>query len=272
VSPSSVTAGGAVSASWKIANQGTGVANISTTVVRINQTIATAAGSNLVAISTPGLAAGASQSQSASLAAPAAAGTYYVWVLADDGGSAGENASAALNDIVQIGSFTVMASLAPTVSLSASPSSITAGQSTTLTWSSTNAAVCFGGWANNNTGGQVATSGSVVVSPSATLTYSIVCSGAGANAPSANASVTVTVTVPKGTLTFGASPSSITNGGSSTLTWSTTNMTACSGFPWTSSSATAGSQVVRPTVTTTYPIACSGPYGTATNSATVTVH
>jgi len=64
---------------------------------------------------------------------------------------------------------------APTVTISANPTSITAGQSATITWGSTNASSCTG--SGFSTGGT--TSGSVSVSPSTTTTYSVSCSGPG---------------------------------------------------------------------------------------------
>lgn len=77
----------------------------------------------------------------------------------------------------------------PTVSLTANPTNITSGQTSTLSWSSSGATVCSAsspsGWTNST-----ATSGSQVVSPTTTTTYSINCSGAnGTN--SASATVTV---------------------------------------------------------------------------------
>ncbi len=77
----------------------------------------------------------------------------------------------------------------PTASITASPSVITLGSTTALTWSSTNATSCTasGAWS-----GTQATSGSVTETPTATgtATYTLVCTGAGG---SANASATVTV-------------------------------------------------------------------------------
>jgi hypothetical protein len=79
---------------------------------------------------------------------------------------------------------------APTVTLSANPASITSGQSSTLTWSSTNATSCTGmGFTASGT------SGSVSVSPTSNTTYSITCTGSGGSA-SANATVNVTTTTP----------------------------------------------------------------------------
>lgn len=75
---------------------------------------------------------------------------------------------------------------APTVTLNANPTSITAGASSTLSWSSTNATSCStSGW-SSSTG----TSGSQSVSPAATTTYSITCVGSGG---SSSTSTTVVV-------------------------------------------------------------------------------
>jgi hypothetical protein len=74
----------------------------------------------------------------------------------------------------------------PTASLSASPTSINAGQSSTLSWSSTNATSCAAGGFT-----APGTSGSAVVTPSVTTTYSITCSGSGG---STTAAATVNVT------------------------------------------------------------------------------
>ena len=76
---------------------------------------------------------------------------------------------------------------APVVNLSVSSASIEQGQSTALSWSSTNADSCVasGGWS-----GTRSTMGSQSVSPASTATYTLTCSGQGG---SASDSVTVTV-------------------------------------------------------------------------------
>jgi hypothetical protein len=87
----------------------------------------------------------------------------------------------------------------PTVTLSASPTSVAAGSAATLTWSSTNATSCTasGSW----TGAQ-ATSGSASTGAlSANANYTLACTGSGGSA-SASAAVTVTQTQP-------ASPSGV---------------------------------------------------------------
>jgi hypothetical protein len=78
---------------------------------------------------------------------------------------------------------------APTVTISANPTTITAGQSTTLSWSSTNATACTasGSWL-----GSEALNGSTPEIPASagTAAYGMVCTGAGGTG---SASTTVTV-------------------------------------------------------------------------------
>lgn len=78
--------------------------------------------------------------------------------------------------------------LAPTVTLTAVPASITAGSSAILNWSSVNATSCSAPWTAST-----ATSGSQSVSPGATTIYTITCTGSGGSTPK---SVTVTVSAP----------------------------------------------------------------------------
>ena len=152
--------------------------------------------------------------------------------------------------------------LPPTASLAANPTTVLAGGSATLTWSSTNATACTGGGFSAS-----GTAGSAAVTPSATTTYGITCTGPGGSV-TADATVTVTAAAPTASLT--ANPASIIAGGSSTLTWSSTNATACTGGGF-SASGTSGSAAVTPNATTTYGITCTGPGGSATANAMVTV-
>jgi hypothetical protein len=156
----------------------------------------------------------------------------------------------------------------PTLTFSASPTTINSGQSSTLSWSATNATSCTasGGWT-----GTKSTAGSQSVSPTATTTYTLACTGAGGTTTK-SATVTVSGANPPPTVTFSASPTTIASGQSSTLTWSATNATSCTASGgWTGTESTAGSQSVSPTATTTYTLACTGPGGTTSKSATVTV-
>jgi hypothetical protein len=72
------------------------------------------------------------------------------------------------------------------------------------------------------------------------------------------------------TASLSASPTKISSGQSSTLSWSSTNATSYTGGGFTVS-GTSGSGVVYPSVTTSYSVTCYGPDGSATALATVTV-
>ena len=95
---------------------------------------------------------------------------------------------------------------------------------------------------------------------------------AGNQTTSSAVAVTVSNVSPAPTVTLSATPTSITSGSASTLTWSSTNATSCTASGgWTGAKAISGTQSVSPTVTTTYTLACTGTGGTATQSVTVTV-
>jgi hypothetical protein len=104
----------------------------------------------------------------------------------------------------------------PTVTLSAQPSAIMAGESATLTWTSSNADSA------TLNGTNVATSGTSTVNPSQTSKYTIQVSGKGG---SATAQTTVTVTHGLPTVAISASPSTIIAAQSSTLTATASNAT-----------------------------------------------
>jgi hypothetical protein len=78
---------------------------------------------------------------------------------------------------------------APTVTLTASPTTVAADAATTLTWTSTNAITCAA--SGGTFTGSRATGGSVSVVVAATTTYSLTCTGAGGSDAQ---SVTVTAT------------------------------------------------------------------------------
>jgi probable HAF family extracellular repeat protein len=149
-----------------------------------------------------------------------------------------------------------------TATLSASPTTITVGQSTALRWKSSNASSCTatGGGADDNWAGPRATSGSQTVTESATLTtssveltFGITCSSSSTGL-SGKASVSVTEDQSPGgsggggvTATISASPTTITVGQSTTLTWKSSNATSCAATGggaddgWAGTKATNGS-------------------------------
>ena len=154
----------------------------------------------------------------------------------------------------------------PTVTISASPASITSGAASTLSWSSTNATSV----SINQGIGTVTTSGTRSVSPTATTTYTVTATNA-TGSVTATATVTVTAPVPLPTVTISASPASITSGAASTLTWSSTNATSVSINQGIGTVTTSGTRSVSPTATTTYTVTATNAAGSVTATATVTV-
>jgi hypothetical protein len=73
--------------------------------------------------------------------------------------------------------------------------------------------------------------------------------------------------------TIMAAPAAIPSGSSSSLSWSTQNITSCTtSGAWSGAVPTTGSQIVTPTVTSTYTLSCTGSEGIVTKSALVTVN
>ncbi|MDP9065174.1 MAG: hypothetical protein M3O06_04825, partial [Pseudomonadota bacterium] len=117
---------------------------------------------------------------------------------------------------------------AASVDISASPATITAGNTSKLSWSAKNATGCTatGGWS-----GSKGTSGSAVIAPNSTTTYVLSCAGAGGTG---HASIAVSVRpvgppgpAPQPTVTLNASPATITSGSTADLTWSSTDASSC---------------------------------------------
>jgi phospholipase C len=152
----------------------------------------------------------------------------------------------------------------PTAKLTAAPTTITIGNSATLTWSTTNATSV----SIDNGIGTVAASGSTTVSPTTTTTYTLTATGAGGTV-TATATVTVAELMPTAKLT--AAPSSITAGQTSTLTWTTTNATTVSINQGIGVVSASGTTVVSPTNTTQYILTATGSGGTVTATTTITV-
>ena len=161
----------------------------------------------------------------------------------------------------------------PTVAVTASPTSITAGSLSTLTVTAANATQVVITGTDGSTYTVQPSGGTQAVSPTATTTYTAVATGSGGIA-SATASVTVAALAAP-TVTITASPASITAGSSSTLTVTAANatqvaVTGSDGSTYTLQSS-GGTQVVKPTATTTYTAAATGSGGTASATASVTV-
>ena len=119
----------------------------------------------------------------------------------------------------------------------------------------------------DNSVGMVGVNGSVQVSPTTTTTYTFTATGPGGTA-TAKATVTVNP-APIVTATLSASPAAMFPGLSSILTFTSTN--ANTGTINGNAVGSNGSIQVSPATTTTYTFTASGPDGTASAMAAVTI-
>lgn len=162
---------------------------------------------------------------------------------------------------------------APTVAITVTPLALAAPGNVVVTWTSSNATSCSGSGATFDTG--TATNGSQTVYVSANTTFMVSCVNNGPNWQMASTYVTVAAP-PAPTVTLSASPTSMYEGNSSTLTWSSTNATSCngSGTGFTTGNAINGSDATGSLAagSYTYYVTCNSANGqTATASTVVTV-
>jgi hypothetical protein len=186
--------------------------------------------------------------------------TYIFKLTVTDTGGLSSSATTSVTSTTATG--------ASVVRFDATPSSISAGQSSQLNWVVQGAT----GVSINNGVGNVALTGSVTVTPATTTTYTLTATG-----PNGNVTASATVTVgAAGTTTaqiirFEANPVTIQPGQQSTLSWTTTgsNQVSISGIGGVTPN---GSMTVTPAQTTTYTLSATGSDGkTVTAPVTVTV-
>lgn len=150
------------------------------------------------------------------------------------------------------------------VSLSANKTTITSGESVTLSWSSSGATQVVNNGTNFDASG---VNGTASVSPTVTTTYTITVKKKNQEASD---SVTITVIAKAPTVTLTADPSTIKSGGQVSLNWDSTDATTVVSSNFNASGA-SGSKKQKTDATTTYTITVSGPGGQATSSVLVTV-
>jgi phospholipase C len=155
---------------------------------------------------------------------------------------------------------------APTMSLSISPGVVAAGQSTTLTWASTNStAVTISPSVLGDDVTSVALSGSTAIVPSATTTYTATATGAGGTTASASATINILG------VTLVANPTTVGPGQTAALSWTSSNAATLSIDQGIGAvNGPSGSLSVSPAATTIYTITATN--GTATATATATVN
>ena len=159
-----------------------------------------------------------------------------------------------------------------TATLTGSPTTVAAGQSATLSWTTANATSAQ---IDNGVGTVTpVAAGSITVTPAQTTTYTITATGFDAAKGTATATVTV---APPLAVAMTASPTTILAGNSSTLTVTATSATQVVITDNTDSNSytlpgSGGTQVVTPKATTTYTATATGAnQQTATATAVVTV-
>ncbi len=164
----------------------------------------------------------------------------------------------------------------------ADPNTISAGQSTTLSWGAiTNATSAM---IDQGVGGPALSGGTFgPLSPTTTTTFTLTATGCGGTTM-----VQVTVVVnpaqpssaqpavcpgPPVIASFGANPSTITAGQSSTLSWgAVTNATSAVIDPDVGGVGTPGSTTVNPGMTRTYTLTATGCGGSTKKQVTITVN
>lgn len=171
----------------------------------------------------------------------------------------------------------------PTMSFSAQPTFIQPGQSTVLTWGTSNATSCSasgGSAAIGWSGAQPLSSSGIHVGPIAAVgsySYTLTCMGAGG---SASKSVTIVVSTasqpPPVTVNISVSPQQIVAGASAALTWSSSNADSCAASgSWSGAQPLLGSALSTGTLTTpgvySYTLTCTGSGGSASGSATASL-
>lgn len=171
----------------------------------------------------------------------------------------------------------------PSLTFSASSTSIASGQSVTLTWQASNASsvtiTASAGGTTRTVTNSTQASGSVTDSPTQTTVYSATATGtSGSSTAPQMITVNVAQAVQPQITSFTASPTSVSAGQTTTIIWATTNATSVSITPPVFNSEdgitlpTSGSANPPVNSTTTFTITATGPGGTsAPQSITVTV-
>jgi hypothetical protein len=234
-SPATIGVGDDATLAWTIVGTGT---------------VALSDGTNPVAVA-PG---------ATSVVVSPAATTTYTLTVTNAGGSDSEQVTVTVDpaiDLPNIDAFT------------ATPASIVSGASSTLAWTVTDAtSVTLDDGAGPD---PVAATGSLVVSPTVSTTYTLTATNADG---SVDATATVTVLLPSIT-SFTATPALIEDGDDSTLAWTVvgaTTVTLSDGAnPVAITPPGATSVDVTPGATTTYTLTATNAMGEATATATVTV-
>lgn len=162
----------------------------------------------------------------------------------------------------------------PSISFSASPTSVQSGARSVLTWSAQNVNSCS---ASNDWTGAKSLSGSETTAAIVNLkTYTLTCTG---QYGTVGQSVMVSVNTPNQnvidppTVTLNAHPASVVSGNATTLSWSINNATYCLATGgWSGTKIGTGSYTTSAlSGTTAFTLSCGNNGGTTTKSVSVAV-
>ena len=158
---------------------------------------------------------------------------------------------------------------APVVNITASPLVVVSGGSTRLSWNSSNVDTCT---ASGNWSGGKNTSGTRTRNNlTSDKTYTLTCTGPGGTA-SDSVDVVVVPPPPGPTLNFSGTPTVVSGNGTTTLSWTTTNVDNCSASgDWSGNKSASGAQVINSiTSNRQFDLTCTGPGGTVNDRVSVT--
>jgi hypothetical protein len=209
--------------------------------------------------------------------APSAAGTYQLSL-----NCYGPDGTVALPPTT----LTVLAPPTPTATITFKPSLVVAGEPFQVFWTSTNASGCTqtggipgGSWGSDPSQLQAATGTVAETAVLGQFTFGLNCQSIDSSVASGSIQATLDVIALSATLT--TSPSAVTEGGSFTLTWSSTGASSCAasggganGSSWSGSLGPSGTATQTATAdgTFTYMISCYSAGNVITTSkADVTV-
>jgi hypothetical protein len=171
----------------------------------------------------------------------------------------------------------VAAIVQPQITLAANPTSVSAQETTQLTWSTQDANACtasanpaVAGWS-----GSKGTSGNSTLGPlSVNVGFTLSCTNTGGGSASRTVTVTVTGAAPAPTMSLSADPMAVSSGASSMLTWSSQNASGCNASgAWAGNKAASGSQSTGAlSNTSTFDLECTGAGGSTSRTVTVTVN
>jgi|GEM_PF-6671185 len=164
--------------------------------------------------------------------------------------------------------------LRPISSVSCTTASPTANTGTSVSWSATvsggQTPYAYAWTGTDGLSGSAGTVSKIYLTPGV-KTAAVTVTDVNGSTKTVNCANTSTVSVAVPTATLKAEPSSIILGGTSLLTWGSTNATSCTGSGFSTGGATSGTKLVGPSTDTNYAVTCTNANTSATASKAIMV-